>query len=305
MVLHLVVVKKRSPSQALWPILLPAHPLDRAPINDHLAGFGVEGLEYGCALTGFPDLRFYRHTRVEGSGETVAESCESLWLTGEQVLDNRTAGVAVGAQAVHDRLLKAAGSGKVGIHVQRKGVARKPVEQGLVGGGVRQFLKIRFSVRESDRSFGGVFAAETAVQAGKQSDDVGEQFLPVRVISVCLSDHQRAFASPFVIDVGDLSLGGQCATFRRNGVVENQLVLAVEDTGQVDAGIDGHLGKKVKDGGDSKAGNHFELPQLVKAGPHTQSVEDDVFSAVFAGDRSEFLSDCTQIQGHRTFLELT
>ena len=41
--------------------------------------------------------------------------------------------------------------------------------------------------------------------------------------------------------------------------MENQLLLAVQDAGQVDSGGDGHLGEKIEDHGDGETGYHLQI----------------------------------------------
>ena len=98
-------------------------------------------------------------------------------------------------------------------------ISGKAIQQRLILRGLRLILDIRFAIRNHDRIFGCVFAAEPPVKPGKQGNDTGEQLLAVGMISIALADDNGAFIA-LVVNVRNLALAFQ-APFDGNRIMKN------------------------------------------------------------------------------------
>ena len=117
--------------------------------------------------------------------------------------------------------------------------------------------------------------------------------------SVCFGYHQGALLSPFVVHVCDGALCGQ-RPFRGNGVVKNDVLFTVKNTGKINIGIPGHLRQETKHAGNGEARYHLEflfvaVLQFVKTGPDSQGIEHCIFPGVLLGHRPDLTADGIQI----------
>ncbi len=108
---------------------------------------------------------------------------------------------------MHDRLFKSGHFRKLLVDMQLKHITGKPVNQGLVLGRFSFNHKVRIPVRENNLFSRRILSAKTAVQAGKNRHDAGEQFLAVGMGSFKLGNYQSSLILAFVEIMFNRSLG--------------------------------------------------------------------------------------------------
>ena len=119
---------------------------------------------------------------------------------------------------------------------------------------------------------------------------------------VALAHHQRAPAFALVVDMGDFPLGVH-RPFHRDGIVEDQLLFAVQHPGQVDVGLQTDLHENIEDGCDGKTRNDLQIlfiavVQVGKTGADPQGIQHNVLPCVVLGQGGEGLAHRVKIQGH-------
>ena len=85
----------------------------------------------------------------------------------------------MGAEPVHDGLLKTAGPCKVRVCVKLEYVPRQPVQERLVRGRNRVFFIVGGAVRERHRFGGTGIASESPVLSAEQGENIGKEFSAV------------------------------------------------------------------------------------------------------------------------------
>ena len=123
---------------------------------------------------------------------------------------------------------------------------------------------------------------------------------------VAANHNQGPFFLALVVVVHDSGSGDQGA-FGGNGFVKNQLLLTVQDAGQVYAGGDRRLGKQVENHGDGKAGNDLEVlfeavVQFGKPRPDAQGIEHHIFPGVGPLHGANDLADRIHVESHDLLL---
>ncbi len=157
----------------------------------------------------------------------------------------------------------------------------------------------------SGNSTGGlcaVFAAEAAVQAPENGDGAGEEFFPVGQDGITLGHDQRALVRTLVVVVHDPARGDQ-GPFGRDGVVEDQILLPVEDARQVYAGSGGRLEEKIEDHGNGETGDDLQVffiavVQFGKARTDPQRIQNCILPGVVPSHWADGLTDGIHVQRH-------
>ncbi|OPY90857.1 MAG: hypothetical protein A4E73_02289 [Syntrophaceae bacterium PtaU1.Bin231] len=200
----------------------------------------------------------------------------------------------MGAEPVHDGFFESGHGGEFGIDVELEDVAREAVDERLIGGGLRLDAEIGSAFGELHDVGRRGRPAESAVQACEHGGDGREEPLSVVVKGFAFPDHQGALL-PLVVVVRQLPLRDEFPR-RRDRVVEDQLLLAMQDAGEVDVGGGGHLAQDVEDRGDGEAGDDLQVlfvhvVQFLEAGPHAERVEHDVLPVVVLRERADLSAE--------------
>jgi hypothetical protein len=177
----------------------------------------------------------------------------------------------------------------------------KPAISAIPGGRILD-LEIWRPVRHHQLLFGGVLAAEAAVQPREYRQGACKQLFAVGMPGHALAHHQGALVLTFVIVVGQFAGGGQGA-FGGNRGVKFQPLLAVQNAGQVEVGFRGIEGQEIKHGRNGETGQHLQVllvavVDLLEPRPDPQGVEDDVLPGVRLGNGAQGLSYGIRIQRH-------
>ncbi len=270
--------------------------------DDILIGFGVGDLPDRLAGSGIPDFDFNGIAGIKGFGKTAFQSPEFFGFARHQVLDQRPAGIPVSTKAMHDRPFKTGHFGELRVGMERKQVSGQAVDQRLVRGRMGIDLEIRVFFGKGEGFRGRVFPSEAAVKPGKNRQNAGEQFFTVGMPGFAFTDDQGALSFALVIHVSDFSFGGERA-FHRNRVVEDQVLLAVHDAGEIDVGIYTDMGEKIKNRGNGKGGNDFEIFLIGvfgfrKSGSHAKGIQHHVLPRIVFGDGTDFFPDGIKVQRH-------
>jgi len=196
---------------------------------------------------------------------------------------------------VHDGLFEAHLSGEAGINVELEEIAGEAVEEGLIGGWLGCNDEIGIARRENERLGFPLLAAEVAVQAAEDGDDILEELVAVGVDGIPRGDDDGALVL-LVVVVGEGPLGCQ-GPRGGDGAVKDDVLLTVEDARQIHIGGAGHVPEEVEDAGHGKAGDDLEIffvnvIQFVEARADSQGVQGDVLPGIGLGDRTDFLAEC-------------
>jgi len=266
-----------------------------AVVDDDVAGFGVQGPPDGPALAGLPDEGLDGLAGIKGLREAAGQAPDQFGLPRGEFFHEGAAGEAVGAQAVHDGLFEAHLSGEAGINVELEEIAGEAVEEGLIGGWLGCNDEIGIARRENERLGFPLLAAEVAVQAAEDGDDILEELVAVGVDGIPRGDDDGALVL-LVVVVGEGPLGCQ-GPRGGDGAVKDDVLLTVEDARQIHIGGAGHVPEEVEDAGHGKAGDDLEIffvnvIQFVEARADSQGVQGDVLPGIGLGDRTDFLAEC-------------
>ena len=94
---------------------------------------------------------------------------------------------------MHDRLFEPGHFGKILVDMELKDIAGKPVDQGLIFSRFSFNHKIRIPLGKFNFFGGSVLSAKADVQARKNGNNAGEQFIAVGVMSFKFGNDQRPF----------------------------------------------------------------------------------------------------------------
>ena len=177
-------------------------------VDHHLLGLHVNDFPQRFAFVGLPDDRFDGHSRIQRSFKATFQPPDLFRLPGNEAVNQRAAGVTVGAQAMHDRFFKPGHFGKILVNMELKDIAGKPVDQGLIFSRLPIDHEIRLPLGKFNFFGGSVLSAESAVQARKNGDNTGEQLIPIGMKGVKFGHHQCPFLLTFVVTMRNCTFRG-------------------------------------------------------------------------------------------------